>query len=109
MLPCIMEIALERSVVLHLAGEFDLLNRAELEGACRRVAEYDAVRRVHVDLSEVRYIDCPGLRAVIGLVDERHALGDPTTLVVTSPFLRTVLESMWLAEPDVIVDRLDDA
>lgn len=109
MLPSITVTACGQSVVLRLAGEFDLVTRDELEAACRRLEASEATQHVQIDLSGVGYIDCASLRAIALVVLARRALGDPTSLVVTSPFLRHLLEVMGFARPDVIVDRLDEA
>lgn len=80
------------AVVLHLDGEFDLSNRAEVEAACRKLAGRPAACRTIVDLTEVSFIDCGTIRRLAGLGLARRALGDSCTTIVSSPFLHRLLD-----------------
>jgi anti-anti-sigma factor len=108
MVPSLTETAGHDRVVLTLAGDFDLQTRDELMVACQRARRLGPERHVCVDLSRVGYIDCGSLRVIAALVRARRALGDPATLVVTSPFLRRLVEMLGFADPHVVVARLDD-
>jgi anti-anti-sigma factor len=107
--PLIIETARGRRVVLRLLGDFDLVNRSDLEAACDRIAAYDALQHVQVDMSDVGFVDCASLRCVTGLVRRRRDVGDHATIVVTAPFLRDLMDLLGYAEPGFVVDRLDVA
>jgi anti-anti-sigma factor len=107
-LPSLTQTSTREHVVLTLVGDFDIQTRGELVSACRRLERRAAAHRIHVDLSRVGFIDCGSLGVIAGLVRTRRSMGDPATVVVTSPFLHQLLEMLDFADPEVIVGQLYD-
>jgi anti-anti-sigma factor len=79
-------------IVLHLDGEFDLSTRAAVDFSCRRLARRPAGGRTVLDLTAVTFIDCGTIRQLARLIRSREAVGETCTVLVSSPFLRRVIE-----------------
>ena len=109
MFPAVTETLAAHGVVVHFYGDLDIGTRPEVAAACRRVGSYDSRLRVHLDLSGVDFVDCRSLRIIADAVRLRHALGDPTTVVAPSPFLRSLFELTGYLDPHDLVPRLLDA
>lgn len=79
-------------VVLHLDGDFDLSTRAAVDASCRRLARRPAAGGTVLDLTAVVFMDCGTIRQLARLARRRQALGEACTVLVSSAFLRRVIE-----------------
>ena len=86
-------------VVLHLSGELDLGNAAQLE---QRLAEsVSTARAVIVDINDLQYMDSSGFRTL------HRAAEDGTILMVVDPKAR-LARAVRLSGLDTLIDIYDD-
>jgi anti-anti-sigma factor len=80
---------IDGSYLLVLAGELDLSTGSAVEQAGLRLLGHDGCTRLVLDLMDVSFLDCAGLRALLGLHTTAHDADVPLTLLDPSqPVMR---------------------
>jgi anti-anti-sigma factor len=92
-------------VVVHLAGEIDLYNAADVAAALSEVAESEP-DRVVVDLRAVDFVDSTALGT---LIEARKRLATRLVLAAPGPDVRRALEVAGLIELFEVQDSVDAA
>ena len=91
-------------VGLRLAGELDLFSSSELALA---LADLDGNDPIHLDLSELTFIDSSGIRAILAFARSRNGSG-PVVLMNPSQPVRRAIEIVGLDQHPSIEIRLRD-
>jgi anti-sigma B factor antagonist len=91
--------------LLSVRGEIDLETSPKLRELLEAL---DEDLGVIVDLSSVTFLDSSGLSELVQ-ANERHAAAGGVRLVVTSTWIRRVLEVSGLADVFSTFDNVDDA
>jgi anti-anti-sigma factor len=89
-------------VGLRLAGELDLFSSSELALA---LADIDGNDPIHLDLSELTFIDSSGIGAILAFVRSRNGSG-PVVLMNPSQPVRRAIEVVGLDRHPSIEMRL---
>jgi anti-sigma B factor antagonist len=85
---CLFEISpIHPLVGLRLAGELDLFTSSKLTLA---LAEVDGMDRIHVDLSELTFIDSAGIGAILTFAGSRSASGRVVLINPSEPVRRAL-------------------
>jgi anti-anti-sigma factor len=82
----------EDSLELVLAGELDMAATFKLELELDRLLSGREVRRLVLDVADVRFIDSAGLGALLSIRERTRQLGIEMTLVNVSDPVRRVLD-----------------
>jgi anti-sigma B factor antagonist len=93
------------AVVLHLAGELDLYNAADVAAALENAAAEEP-STVVVDLAEVAFVDSTALGA---LVEARKQLEGRLVLAAPGHDVRRALEVSGLVQHFSVADSVDGA
>jgi anti-sigma B factor antagonist len=94
------------AVIVHLAGEIDLYNAADVGAALANVAESDP-DRVVVDLGEVDFVDSTALGT---LIEARKRLSSSRLILAApGPDVRRALEVAGLIDHFPVHDSVDAA
>jgi anti-sigma B factor antagonist len=89
-------------VGLSLAGELDLFSSSELSLA---LADLDGYDPIHIDLSELTFIDSSGIGAILAFARSRNGSG-PVVLMNPSQPVRRAMEVVGLDQHPSIEIRL---
>jgi anti-sigma B factor antagonist len=82
----------EERLRVKLAGEVDMAASLVLEPQVERLLDADDVRRLELDLGDVRFIDSAGVGTLLALRERANRLGIETELVDASPPVRRILD-----------------
>jgi anti-anti-sigma factor len=92
-------------VGLRLAGELDLFSSSELSLA---LADLDGYDPIHIDLSELTFIDSSGIGAILAFAQSRNGSG-PVVLMNPSQAVRRAIQIVGLDQHPSIEIRLRGA
>src|SRR6476620_439686 len=92
-------------VGLRLAGELDLFSSSELSLA---LADFDGDDPIHIDLSELTFIDSSGIGAILAFARSRNGSG-PVVLMNPSQAVRRAIQIVGLDQHPSIEIRLRGA
>jgi anti-anti-sigma factor len=85
-------------VVVAIGGELDLSGSAALAGAMKSFLGSSRPRTLTVDLSELRFIDASGIRALLQIEDDASVQGCAVVLADPSATVTRVFEICGLAD-----------
>jgi anti-sigma B factor antagonist len=98
---CVDLLQRDGQVLVHLAGELDLATATRAELAVR-LALARSCGRLVLDLSELRFCDSSGLRALLHMQDDATAEGRDFVVHRPSPAVRRVLELTGLDQRIIV-------
>ncbi|HTE60042.1 MAG TPA: STAS domain-containing protein [Solirubrobacteraceae bacterium] len=92
----------EDSLELVLAGELDMPATFKIEPELDRLLSGQEVRRLVLDVADVRFIDSAGLGALLSIRERTKLLGIEMSLVNVSDPVRRILDlsGMWAVLKD---------
>jgi anti-sigma B factor antagonist len=82
----------EQALELVLAGDLDMAATFKLEPAVERLLAEHQVRRIALDLRDVRFIDSTGLGALLAIRERTKQLGIEMRLVAISKPVQRLLD-----------------
>ncbi|MDR8409491.1 STAS domain-containing protein [Nonomuraea sp. 3-1Str] len=85
-----------RRTVAHLRGEIDLATAELLKKSLNTMIEHQSVSALEVDLSQVSFIDCSGLRVLMALKRSLQSRGGTLSLAHLSPSAERLLAAAGL-------------
>ncbi|WP_113704126.1 anti-sigma factor antagonist [Nonomuraea lactucae] len=85
-----------RHAVVHLQGEIDIATAEALKSALDCAVEHPAVNTLDLDFQGVSFIDCSGLRVLVGVKRAIEARGGTLDLVNLSPLAERLLTAAGL-------------
>ncbi|NUW41868.1 STAS domain-containing protein [Nonomuraea rhodomycinica] len=92
-----------RRAVAHLRGEIDLATAELLKASLDTMIEGPSVSALEVDLSQVSFIDCSGLRVLLAVKRSLQRRGGTLSLAHLSPSAERLLAAAGL--DDHLVER----
>jgi anti-sigma B factor antagonist len=79
-------------LAVRLAGDLDMAATFRLEPEVDRLLAGDEVRRLTIDLAQIRFMDSAGLGALLSIRERAEGLGIEMTLANPSRPVRRILE-----------------
>ena len=95
------------ALVLHVAGELDLMTAPALQLRFRQLIGRD--RPIVVDFSELQYLDMAGVHALEDCHQQAKQAGQRVVLVGSSPLVHKILAIVHLNERVPLVDTMEEA
>jgi anti-anti-sigma factor len=82
--------------MVHLQGEIDIATAEPLKSALDTAVEHPAVHALDLDFSQVSFIDCSGLRVLVGAKLAMEGRGGALSVVNLSPAVERLLTAAGL-------------